>query len=62
MRYSRGRLGVFPWPRQLRPTPPATNRALLIDRSSMSVEAGKATLTIGPLERTETGDLCSVIT
>jgi len=31
---------------------PATNRVLLIDRSSMSVEAGKATLTIGPLERT----------
>ena len=37
----------------------ATNRILLIDRSSMSVEAGKATLTIGPLERTNgvyTGD------
>jgi hypothetical protein len=37
----------------------AANRALLIDRSSMRVEAGKATLTIGPLERTNgvyTGD------
>ena len=30
----------------------ATNRLLLIDRSFMHVEAGKATLTIGPLERT----------
>jgi hypothetical protein len=28
------------------------NRVLLIDRSSMRVDAGKATLTIGPLERT----------
>ena len=37
----------------------ATNRVLLIDRSSMSVEGGKATLAIGPLERTNgvyTGD------
>jgi hypothetical protein len=30
----------------------AANRVLLIDRSSMRVEAGKATLTIGPLGRT----------
>ncbi len=38
---------------------PAANRILLIDRSSMHVEAGIATLTIGPLERTNgvyTGD------
>jgi hypothetical protein len=36
-----------------------TNRVLLIDRSFMRVDAGKATLTIGPLERTNgvyTGD------
>jgi hypothetical protein len=35
------------------------NRILLIDRSSMRVDAGKATLTISPLERTNgvyTGD------
>jgi hypothetical protein len=35
------------------------NRILLIDRSSMGVVAGKATLTVGPLERTNgvyTGD------
>ena len=30
----------------------AANRVLLIDPSSMRVEAGKATLTIGPLQRT----------
>jgi hypothetical protein len=31
----------------------AANRVLLIDRSSMPVVAGKATLTVGPLERTD---------
>jgi hypothetical protein len=30
----------------------AADRVLLIDRSSMGVMAGKATLTVGPLERT----------
>jgi hypothetical protein len=31
----------------------AADRVLLIDRSSMPVTAGKATLTVGPLERTD---------
>ena len=35
------------------PQPAATNRILMIDPSSMSIAKGKATLTIGPLQRTD---------